>query len=72
MRTPDGKWQVEVITCGGRQTFRVKMLHQLTPPGSGWTPIGQLVSTLDEVQELLGDAFAELRDVPARPAHPVR
>jgi hypothetical protein len=67
MRTADGRWSVEVITTRGGQSFRVKRLDTVMPAGSGWTPTGQLVSTIDEVREILGDAFATLNETRSRP-----
>lgn len=63
MRTADGRWSVEVITTRGGQSFRVKRLDTVTPVGSGWTPTGQLVATIGEVRELLGDDFETLTEV---------
>jgi hypothetical protein len=68
MRTADGRWSVEVITTRGGQSFRVKRLDGVMPAGSGWTPTGHLVRTIDEVREILGgDAFATLTETRSRP-----
>ena len=63
MRTRDGVWSVEVITTRGGQSFRVKRLDTVTPPGSGWTATGQLVATIGEVKAILGEAFDDLVEV---------
>lgn len=65
MRTPDGRWSVEVITGRtGRQSFRVKRLDRLPAPGSSGLPApGVLVRTIGEVRELLGDDFDRLVEV---------
>lgn len=55
MRTTDGRWQVEVLTTRGGQSFRVKRLDTVSV--GTWTPTGQLVRTIAEVRHLLGDAF---------------
>jgi hypothetical protein len=64
MRTTDGRWQVEVLTTRGGQSFRVKRLDQVASPGT-WTPTGQLVATIGEVREvreILGDSFELLTE----------
>ena len=64
MRTADGVWQVEVITGRtGQQSFRVKRLDTVMPASSGWTPTGQLVATIGEVRDIIGDAFTTLTEV---------
>jgi hypothetical protein len=68
MRTADGRWSVEVITTRGGQSFRVKRLDTVMPAGSGWTPTGKLVFTIDEVRDLLGEDFATLTEVDASSA----
>ena len=57
---------VEVITTRGGQSLRVKRLATVTPPGSAWTPTGQLVATIGEVRAILGDAFQTLGEVRER------
>lgn len=64
MRTPDWRWQVEILTVRGRQSFRVKRLDRLPAPGSPGLPApGVLVRTIAEVRELLGDDFDRLVEV---------
>jgi hypothetical protein len=62
MRTGDGTWTVEVLTTRGGQVFRVRRLGMIRSD-RGWGPIGQLRLTVDEVRDLLGDAFADLEPV---------
>ena len=63
MRTANGVWQVEVITTRGGQSFQVKRLDTVMPASSGWTPTGQLVATIEEVRDIVGDAFTTLTEV---------
>ena len=65
MRTPDGRWSVEVITGRtGRRSFRVKRLDRLPASGSSGLPApGVLLRTIAEVRELLGDDFDRLVEV---------
>lgn len=63
MRTPDGRWQVEVLTVRGRQSYRVKDLHTPTPPGSARPASGRTVATIADVRAIIGDAFTELVEV---------
>ena len=64
MQTANGRWSVEVITGRtGKQSFRVKRLDTVMPASSGWTPTGQIVATIGEVRELLGDAYGTLTEV---------
>jgi hypothetical protein len=65
MRTPDGEWTVEVLRVRGNECFRVSRPTRGGQIGrSGWGPTGQLRFTVAEVQATLGDAFAELVEVP--------
>jgi hypothetical protein len=67
MRTPDGKWTVDLLTTHGDTLFRVRRRAAIgAHGGAGCTPIGIGV-TIDEVSELLGDDLADLnRGCPRR------
>jgi len=56
--TPDG-WTVEVVHLDGREWFQVKHHGYLVGGGDG--KLQGLVATMEEVEELLGDAFEQLR-----------
>lgn len=61
MLAPDGVWRVEVIRTRGSQVFRVRQRAVIgAHGGAGWAPIGKIRTTVSEVAELLGEAFAEL------------
>jgi hypothetical protein len=60
MRTPDGKWTVDLLTTRGGTVCRVRRRAVIgAHGGAGWAPIGIGV-TIDEVGEVLGDDFADL------------
>lgn len=58
MRTPDG-WSVEVINLDGQNWYRVKRYGSLALTG-GPTKRRGLVRTIEEVEQLLGESFAQL------------
>lgn len=65
MRTPDGKWTVEVLRTRNGECFRVRRRAIIgAHGGAGWAPIGQIRSTPAEVQQLLGNDFARLVEMP--------
>ena len=57
MRTPDGRWTVEIFTTRGGTVFRVRQRAIIGAYGGrGWAPIGQIRGTIADVAELLGRA----------------
>lgn len=58
MRTPDGKWTLEVITTRGGQSFRVKNLHSI-PKGTMGAP-GRIVATIAELRVIMGADYDQL------------
>ena len=66
MRTPDGRWTIEVIHAfRGREVLRVHERAIIgAHGGAGWAPIGKIRRTVREVAELLDEDFADLVDTP--------
>jgi hypothetical protein len=60
MKTPDNGWTVEVIVLDGRQWYEVKYHGRLMGGGTRGGRRG-LVATIEEVQAILGEAFARLQ-----------
>jgi hypothetical protein len=61
MRTPDGRWRVEIVEYRNGPVFRVRHRAAIGAHGGpGWAPTGQTRHTVAEVAELLGEAFATL------------
>ena len=61
MRTPDGVWTVEVTRTRSGELFRVRR-RAVIASKRGWAPTGQIRTTVAEVAELLGPAFADLAE----------
>lgn len=63
MRTTDGVWTVKLLRTRGGEVFRVRRRAVIgAHGGSGWAPTGHICSTIEEVAEMLGDAFPLLTE----------